>query len=102
MQPGTKKQVRRWGGYFPPTKKKLLKTGESATKQEEVASGKRFRPTLPVLRKGMNLQTLFVCVCSEDMHSFIEGENENDKKPGAVRWVPFFFLENDKKIIDFS
>lgn len=69
---------------FSPNKKKAAENWGSATKQEEVASGKQFCPTLPVLHKGMNLQTLFVCVCSEYMHSFIEGENENDKKPGAV------------------
>lgn len=66
------------------TKKKAAENWGSATKQEEVASGRQFCPTLPVLHKGMNLQTLFVCVCSEYMHSFIGGENENDKKPGAA------------------
>lgn len=63
MQPVTKKTCEEVRGIFPPTKKKkAAENWESATKQEEVASGKRFCPTLPVLHKGMNLQTLFVCV----------------------------------------
>lgn len=83
-----------WGGRFPPTKKTAENWG-SATEQEEVASGKRFCPTLPVLHKGMNLQTLLVCVCSEYMHSFIEGENENDQS--RALFTDFFFL-NDRKL----
>lgn len=47
---------------FSPNKKAAENWG-SATKQEEVASGKQFCPPLTVLHKGMNLQTLFVCVC---------------------------------------
>lgn len=86
------------GDIFP--QQKAAENWEGATEQEEVASGQRFGST-PVLHKGMNLQTAFMCVCSEYMHSFIEGENENDKS-GALLTDCLFFRWNDPKIIDFS
>lgn len=82
-------------GTFSPNKKTAENWG-SATEQKEVASGKRFCPTLPVLHKGMELQTFFVCVSVCVLSTCIpllKEKMKNDKSE-ALATDFFFMLKN--------